>query len=100
MVHAGKTRFLLLDMQNSECEDFGLLTYIHSYVFDWDNVSFNDGTGTCPEWKATIAFAFLSAICWLVSAILGYVSRFLLSLSTGTGIGKESRSRRLLTGNL
>lgn len=40
------------------------------YVFDWDGMSFN-GTASCAQWKATIAFAFLSAICWLVSAILG-----------------------------
>lgn len=41
------------------------------YVFDWDNVGF-DGVG-CGEWKATVAFAFLSAIFWLVSALVGYV---------------------------
>ncbi|KAK5652435.1 hypothetical protein OQA88_10479 [Cercophora sp. LCS_1] len=40
------------------------------YVFDWRGISF-DGTNTCPLWKADIAFAFLSAICWLASAILG-----------------------------
>ncbi|KAG7288488.1 hypothetical protein NEMBOFW57_004841 [Staphylotrichum longicolle] len=40
------------------------------YVFDWDGIGFN-GTASCAQWKATIAFAFLSAICWLVSAILG-----------------------------
>ncbi|CCC08852.1 hypothetical protein SMACR_08339 [Sordaria macrospora] len=40
------------------------------YVFDWDNVGFG-GAGSCGEWKATVAFAFLSAICWLVSALVG-----------------------------
>lgn len=40
------------------------------YVFDWDNVGFN-GAGGCGEMKATVAFAFLSAICWLVSALVG-----------------------------
>lgn len=40
------------------------------YVFDWDGISFN-GTASCSQFKATIAFAFLSAICWLASAILG-----------------------------
>jgi hypothetical protein len=42
----------------------------HSYVFDWNGISFN-GTDTCPKWKADIAFVFLSALCWLVSALLG-----------------------------
>lgn len=40
------------------------------YVFNWTGISFN-GTNTCSEWKADIAFAFLSAICWLASALLG-----------------------------
>ena len=40
------------------------------YVFDWSGASF-DGTNTCSEWKADLAFIFLSAICWLVSALLG-----------------------------
>lgn len=38
------------------------------YVFDWSDVSFESG---CSLWKADVAFAFLSAVCWLVSAILG-----------------------------
>lgn len=38
------------------------------YVFDWSDVSFDGG---CSLWKADVAFAFLSAIVWLVSAILG-----------------------------
>ncbi|KAH8900980.1 hypothetical protein GQ53DRAFT_89 [Thozetella sp. PMI_491] len=40
------------------------------YVFDWDGISFH-GVDTCAEWKADIAFAFLSALCWLVSALVG-----------------------------
>lgn len=39
-------------------------------IFDWETISF-DGTASCSQWKATIAFAFLSAMCWLGSAILG-----------------------------
>jgi len=39
-------------------------------VFDWNGISFN-GTDTCPKWKADLAFIFLSALCWLVSALLG-----------------------------
>lgn len=53
---------------------FGLLvTFLNGTcgnVFDWNGISFN-GTDTCPKWKADVAFAFLSAICWLVSALLG-----------------------------
>lgn len=45
---------------------------LNSYVFDWRGIDF-DGTATCAQWKATIAFAFLSAVCWLASAVLGYV---------------------------
>lgn len=41
-----------------------------SNVFNWDTISF-DGTASCSQFKAIIAFSFLSAICWLVSAILG-----------------------------
>jgi len=40
------------------------------YIFNWDGASFT-GTNSCGEWKANIAFCFLSAIVWLVSAILG-----------------------------
>jgi len=40
------------------------------YVFDWQGLSFH-GVDTCAEWKADIAFAFLSALCWLVSALVG-----------------------------
>ncbi|XXH03990.1 hypothetical protein Hte_010399 [Hypoxylon texense] len=40
------------------------------YVFDWDGISFRR-EDQCGKWKAVEAFAFLSAICWLVSAIVG-----------------------------
>ncbi|OTA70076.1 hypothetical protein K449DRAFT_427587 [Hypoxylon sp. EC38] len=53
---------------------FGLLVNFLNgtcgYVFNWDNVSFRYGD-QCGKWKAVIAFSFLSAICWLVSAIVG-----------------------------
>ncbi|KAL1855393.1 hypothetical protein VTK73DRAFT_8545 [Phialemonium thermophilum] len=53
---------------------FGLLVnFLHGncgYVFNWYGINF-DGHNTCPQWKADIAFAFLSALCWLVSAFLG-----------------------------
>ncbi|KAI5860107.1 membrane-associating domain-containing protein [Durotheca rogersii] len=40
------------------------------YVFNWDNLSFHRDN-QCGKWKAVIAFSFLSAICWFVSAIIG-----------------------------
>jgi len=40
------------------------------YVFDWEGINLR-GVNKCSNWKAIIAFTFLSAICWLVSAILG-----------------------------
>ncbi|KAI0205830.1 marvel domain-containing protein [Astrocystis sublimbata] len=39
-------------------------------VFNWDNLHIVRGD-QCGKWKAVWAFAFLSAICWLVSAIVG-----------------------------
>jgi hypothetical protein len=39
------------------------------YVFNWDNVA--PAGDACGKWKAVIAFCFLSAICWLVSALIG-----------------------------
>lgn len=51
---------LLVDWLGGNCGD----------VFDWNGISFR-GTASCSQWKATIAFSFLSAICWLVSALLG-----------------------------
>ena len=47
-----------------------MLTAVYRDVFDWDGISFR-GTASCAQWKATVAFCFLSAICWLVSGILG-----------------------------
>ncbi|KAI1501925.1 marvel domain-containing protein [Biscogniauxia marginata] len=42
------------------------------YVFNWSGVSFY-GSDQCGKWKAVLAFAFLSAICWLVSSIIGFL---------------------------
>ena len=47
-----------------------ILTDFDSAVFDWSNVGFN-GAASCSELKASLAFSFLSAILWLVSALLG-----------------------------
>jgi len=38
-------------------------------VFNWSNVA--PGGDPCGKWKADIAFCFLSAIFWLVSALIG-----------------------------
>jgi len=37
-------------------------------VFYWGDIT---QQGTCQKWKADVAFAFLSAIFWLASGILG-----------------------------
>lgn len=37
-------------------------------VFHWGDITHK---GTCQKWKADVAFAFLSAIFWLASALLG-----------------------------
>jgi hypothetical protein len=38
-------------------------------LFDWDNVA--PRGDQCGKFKADLAFAFLSAILWLVSALVG-----------------------------
>lgn len=40
-------------------------------VFDWNNVRIRGDQ--CGQWKAVMAFSFLSAICWLASSIVGIV---------------------------
>ncbi|KAI0813370.1 integral membrane protein [Xylaria sp. FL0064] len=54
---------------------FGLLvSYLDGScgaVFNWTNVAFRGDQ--CGKWKAVIAFSFLSAICWLVSSIVGLI---------------------------
>ncbi|KAJ1326546.1 hypothetical protein MN608_07993 [Microdochium nivale] len=53
---------------------FGLLVHYQDAacgkVFDWSGITVL-GQSVCGRWKAVIAFAFLSAICWLASAIIG-----------------------------
>ncbi|RYP80625.1 hypothetical protein DL769_002370 [Monosporascus sp. CRB-8-3] len=41
-------------------------------VFAWSNMTVL-GDNLCGRFKAIIAFSFLSAICWLVSAIIGFM---------------------------
>ncbi|KAH9906800.1 membrane-associating domain-containing protein [Xylariomycetidae sp. FL2044] len=53
---------LLVDQLNGACGD----------IFEWGNIAFHDDN-PCGQWKAVIAFAFLSAICWLVSGIIGLI---------------------------
>ncbi|GJN70818.1 hypothetical protein PLICBS_004878 [Purpureocillium lilacinum] len=50
---------LLVDLVGSSC----------GAVFNWDNVS--PRGDQCGKFKADIAFAFLSAVLWLVSALIG-----------------------------
>ncbi|KAK3378609.1 integral membrane protein [Podospora didyma] len=52
---------LLVDWLNGSCGN----------VFNWEGISLHR-TNSCSEWKAIVAFAFLSAIVWLASAILGF----------------------------
>ncbi|KLU85356.1 integral membrane protein [Magnaporthiopsis poae ATCC 64411] len=51
---------LLVDWLNGACGD----------VFDWSGIRLR-GNDICAKQKAIVAFAFLSAICWLASALLG-----------------------------
>jgi len=76
---------LMVDWLNGAC----------GYVFDWDGIDVN-GNGTCAEWKANVAFAFLSAIVWLVSAILGiyWVRRHTTAYRTTVPAGTAYRRRR------
>ncbi|KAK1829112.1 hypothetical protein QBC39DRAFT_263926 [Podospora conica] len=41
-------------------------------VFDWQGIGFAGGEGGCTRLKADVAFIFLSAIVWLVSALVGF----------------------------
>ncbi|KAM5352396.1 hypothetical protein ACJ41O_005119 [Fusarium nematophilum] len=52
---------LLVDLIGSGC----------GRIFDWGNVSPIHGD-QCGKHKAVIAFTFLSAILWLVSALIGF----------------------------
>ncbi|KAH6697188.1 membrane-associating domain-containing protein [Plectosphaerella plurivora] len=52
---------LLVDLTGSGCGG----------IFDWSNITVR-GNDACGRFKAVIAFAFLSAICWLASAVIGF----------------------------
>jgi hypothetical protein len=64
------------------------------YIFDWTGIGFT-GNDSCPEWKADIAFTFLSALFWLVSALLGiyWVHRRAAPVGTTTSRSRWYRSR-------
>ncbi|TLS25803.1 hypothetical protein PpBr36_07598 [Pyricularia pennisetigena] len=51
---------LLVDWLDGGCGD----------VFNWSGIRIR-GEDFCAKQKAVVAFAFLSAICWLASAIVG-----------------------------
>jgi len=65
-------------------------------VFYWGDIT---QKGTCQKWKADVAFAFLSSIFWLVSALLGlwYIHRHRVGRTTvatdGVGNGNVGRAR-------
>ena len=42
-----------------------------SGAFDWNGIKVMGHDGGCAQWRAVQAFAFLSAVFWLVSAIVG-----------------------------
>jgi len=53
---------LLVDWLGGSCGD----------VFDWNGIAVRGGeAGSCNRLKADVAFVFLSAIMWLVSALVG-----------------------------
>ncbi|KAL1856912.1 hypothetical protein Daus18300_010566 [Diaporthe australafricana] len=60
-------------------------------TFDWSGIGLRGND--CGSWKADEAFAFLSAICWLVSALIGiyWVRRH---TATGTQTTKRRRWHR------
>lgn len=70
---------------------FGLLVdWLHGScgnTFDWSGIGFRGNN--CGSFKADEAFAFLSAICWLVSAVLG-----LYWVRRHTASGTEATTRR------
>ena len=52
---------------------FGLLVHFtrgacNAGAFDWGGIT---SGGTCNRWRAAQAFAFLSAVFWLTSALVG-----------------------------
>jgi hypothetical protein len=64
-------------------------------VFNWEGITIND-QNSCSQHKANIAFAFLSAIVWLVSAILGiyWVRRHTRTYHSTVPAGTPYRRRR------
>jgi Membrane-associating domain len=71
---------------------FGLLVnYIHgtdckASVFDWAGITHG---GVCNRWQASEAFSFLSAIFWIVSAVVGlwFVHRTHKNRAVDSGVG-------------
>ncbi|TPX16932.1 uncharacterized protein E0L32_003494 [Thyridium curvatum] len=62
------------------------------YIFNWTGITLRGGD-SCGKWKADVAFCFLSALCWLVSALLGvyWVHRQRTRATTGTAAGYRRR---------
>jgi len=60
-------------------------------ALDWGGITH---AGFCHRWKAAVAFSFLSAIFWLVSAVVGIC--FIASIRTDGAVADE-RARSVLT---
>jgi len=62
-------------------------------IWHWGDIT---DKGTCQEWKASIAFSFLSAIFWLASAILGLWvwHRYRTGTASAAPLGTTHRRRR------
>lgn len=54
-------------------------------IFNWSDIT---DAGFCNRWKAAEAFSFLSAIFWLVSAIVGVW--FVASTGRAGAVGTEN----------
>ncbi|PSR92014.1 hypothetical protein BD289DRAFT_365135 [Coniella lustricola] len=66
-----------------------------SYFWHWSAFRFRGPAGSCGSWRTDTAFAFLSAICWLLSALLGiYWTRRKRNQAVATGPPDGPTGRR------
>lgn len=61
-------------------------------IFHWGDIT---QTGICQRWKANVAFSFLSAVFWLISALVGlwFISRHRRSQHAVAGDRIHGRKR-------
>lgn len=59
-------------------------------IWAWGNIT---EKGTCQKWKAAVAFSFLSAIFWLISALVGiwFVHKTTKKVAYSDGTTKTTR---------